>query len=34
MLYAETFRGSPHFAIPRASVEVMQLNPLPGTEGT
>ena len=28
------FEGHPHFAIPRASIEVMQLNPLPGTEGT
>src|SRR5690242_10836649 len=28
------FEGHPHFAISRASIEVMQLDPLPGTEGT
>jgi hypothetical protein len=27
------FEGHPHFGIPQASIEVMQLNALPGTEG-
>jgi hypothetical protein len=30
---ARAFDNHPHFGIPRASIEVMQLNPLPGTEG-
>jgi len=30
---ARAFEGHPHFGIPRASIEVMQLSPLPGTEG-
>ncbi len=30
---ARAFEGHPHFGIPRASIEVMQLNPLPETEG-
>jgi hypothetical protein len=30
---ARAFDGHPHFGIPQASIEIMQLNPLPGTEG-
>ena len=30
---ARAFEGHPHFGIPQASIEVMQLSPLSGTEG-